>query len=173
MCNDTHTALVGWQRFWGQLKTLEALLVISERRARYVWTCLRGTPLECKASRVLPGMLLIIFSITIWSCVFLSTYMYIYVYLYLSRKGLVGGRGCITVPRIVGHTPLPPPWAFWGFFAFLRLLMPLRRGFLRSPDAGGELECQSRVATSSPPRPPCSCFVGGRRLPVRAATASW
>ena len=46
MSNEVHTALTAWRPFWAQLKVLEALLVVPERRSRFVWTCLRGSPLE-------------------------------------------------------------------------------------------------------------------------------
>ncbi len=63
MCSEVHTSMSGWPRFWDQLKTLEAMLVISERRARYVFTCLRGRPLESKAHWTeLPGTRLQVYS---------------------------------------------------------------------------------------------------------------
>ena len=49
MCNETHTSLSHWKVFWSQLKRLESLLAMSERRSRYVATCLRGTAFESKA----------------------------------------------------------------------------------------------------------------------------
>jgi hypothetical protein len=55
LCCDTHTALEGWKRFWVQCKTLEALLALSERRSRYIWTCLNGTPFQGKVFMKLEG----------------------------------------------------------------------------------------------------------------------
>jgi hypothetical protein len=53
MCNETHTALEHWKHFWNQLKAIETLLALHERRTRFVWTCLRGTPF---ASKVFAGV---------------------------------------------------------------------------------------------------------------------
>jgi hypothetical protein len=46
LCNDVHKHLHHWTHFWDELKNLEALLVVSERRQRFVWTCLRGSHLQ-------------------------------------------------------------------------------------------------------------------------------
>jgi hypothetical protein len=48
MCNETHTSLARWPKFWDQLKVLEALLSLHERRSRLIWTCIRGGPFESK-----------------------------------------------------------------------------------------------------------------------------
>ena len=42
MCNDVRRGLLSWSRFWQQAKAPETMLVISERRSRFIWTCLRG-----------------------------------------------------------------------------------------------------------------------------------
>ena len=43
MCNEVHSVLSHWPVLWDQMKKLEALLAIPERRSRFVWTCLRGS----------------------------------------------------------------------------------------------------------------------------------
>ena len=48
LCNDVHNSMGYFATFWQHLKSLESLLCVSERRGRYVWTCLRGTDLEYK-----------------------------------------------------------------------------------------------------------------------------
>ena len=48
LCNDVHCNLQHFGDFWKELKNLEALLRVDERRARYVFTCLRGSPLAYK-----------------------------------------------------------------------------------------------------------------------------
>lgn len=44
MCADVHESMSHWSAFFADLKVLEAFLRMEERRLRYVWTCLRGTP---------------------------------------------------------------------------------------------------------------------------------
>ena len=44
--SDVHQSMSHWENFHSDLKSLEALLRIDERRQRYVWTCLHGTNLE-------------------------------------------------------------------------------------------------------------------------------
>ena len=48
LASDVHTSLSHWPVFWEQLKSLEAMLHVPERRSRYVWTCVRGTPFAHK-----------------------------------------------------------------------------------------------------------------------------
>lgn len=36
MCNEVHTALPHFSEYWIQLKALETLLVVPERRSRYI-----------------------------------------------------------------------------------------------------------------------------------------
>ena len=43
MVAEVHTSMEHWGEFFSQCKALEAMLVIPERRSRYIWTCLRGT----------------------------------------------------------------------------------------------------------------------------------
>jgi len=43
--NDVHSSLSHWSVYYAQLKTLECFLRVEERRQRFVWTCLRGSPL--------------------------------------------------------------------------------------------------------------------------------
>ena len=44
LCNVVHTSLAYWNKsFYNELKNLEALLVVDERRLHYVWSCLLGT----------------------------------------------------------------------------------------------------------------------------------
>ena len=40
---DIHEDLQHWEGYYQQLKHFESLLVFTERRQRYVWTCVRGT----------------------------------------------------------------------------------------------------------------------------------
>ena len=51
LCSDVHQGMNHWSNFHSELKALEALLRIDERRQRFVWTCLRGTNLEGQAFR--------------------------------------------------------------------------------------------------------------------------
>ena len=46
MMQDVHKSLTYWPEFYADLKVVEALLQNPERRRRFVWTCLRGTPLD-------------------------------------------------------------------------------------------------------------------------------
>ena len=46
LCSDVHQGMSHWSNFHSDLKALEALLRIDERRQRFVWTCLHGTNLE-------------------------------------------------------------------------------------------------------------------------------
>ena len=48
---DVHQAMVHWDTFHSQLKAVEALLRVDERRQRFVWTCLQATQLEALAFR--------------------------------------------------------------------------------------------------------------------------
>ena len=41
---EAHQHLSHWDTFYRQLKVVEALLRIDERRQRYCWTCVRHTP---------------------------------------------------------------------------------------------------------------------------------
>ena len=40
---DVHLRMRGWKPFFHDLKNLEALLGVPERRQRFIFTCLRGT----------------------------------------------------------------------------------------------------------------------------------
>jgi len=51
LCNDVHTSLSHWRCFHAELKHFEGLLCMGERRQRYIWTCLRGTPFEGQSGR--------------------------------------------------------------------------------------------------------------------------
>ena len=51
LCSDVHQGMKHWQAFHAQLKSLEALLRIDERRQRFAWTCLHGTPLDAQSFR--------------------------------------------------------------------------------------------------------------------------
>jgi hypothetical protein len=51
LCEDVHKSLAHWDVFFKQLKCLESFLRIEERRARFVWTCLRNTPMSGLAHR--------------------------------------------------------------------------------------------------------------------------
>ena len=46
LCADVHVSLSYWDTFWKQLKNVEPLLTVEERRMRFVATCMRGTSLE-------------------------------------------------------------------------------------------------------------------------------
>ena len=48
---DVHRSLKHWPQFWIQLKNFEQLLRYPPRRRRFVFTCLRGTPLEVHQSK--------------------------------------------------------------------------------------------------------------------------
>ena len=43
---DTHEELEYFDTFYEQLKNAEGLLKITERRERFVWTCIRGTAFD-------------------------------------------------------------------------------------------------------------------------------
>ena len=44
MSEDVHTSLSHWEEYMKQLKQLEALMRVEERRERFIWSCLRNTP---------------------------------------------------------------------------------------------------------------------------------
>ena len=46
LCADVHQGMCHWKAFHAELKALEALLRIDERRQRFIWTCLHDTNLE-------------------------------------------------------------------------------------------------------------------------------
>ena len=48
---DTHKSLKHWEAFFAELKNLQGLFGMTERRQRYVFTCLRGTPYETNWSK--------------------------------------------------------------------------------------------------------------------------
>ena len=48
---DVHQGMKQWSHFHTALKALECLLRVDERRQRFIWTCLQGTPLEGRGFR--------------------------------------------------------------------------------------------------------------------------
>lgn len=68
---DVHTSLSYWDSFWTQLKNIEALLLMGERRRRFLWTCVRGTPRENQSH-----------SLKYWSCdLYENRWRYVLVFL--------------------------------------------------------------------------------------------
>ena len=51
LCAEVHQGLNHWSAFHAELKALESLLRVQERRQRFVWTCLHGTQLEAQTFR--------------------------------------------------------------------------------------------------------------------------
>ncbi|CAE7488403.1 unnamed protein product, partial [Symbiodinium sp. KB8] len=51
LCADVHQGMGNWAPFYSDLKAVEALLRVDERRQRFIWTCLQGTPLEGQSHR--------------------------------------------------------------------------------------------------------------------------
>ena len=58
---DSHKDLDYWEDFFDHLKNFEALLKISERRERFIWTCVRNTQFQthwaCKKVKRFKGSL--------------------------------------------------------------------------------------------------------------------
>ena len=48
---DVHQGMKHWAHFFDNLKTLESLLRVDERRQRFIWTCLHGTALQGQGFR--------------------------------------------------------------------------------------------------------------------------
>ena len=46
LCSDVHKSLSHWGQFWKDIKNLESLLSVDERRSRFVACCLRGSALQ-------------------------------------------------------------------------------------------------------------------------------
>jgi hypothetical protein len=49
---DVRTCLSYWDSFWDQLKNFEGLLNVGERRRRFVWTCVKGSPLADQSHKL-------------------------------------------------------------------------------------------------------------------------
>ena len=44
LASDSHDGMQHFKKFWADLKQLESLLRMNERRLRFIWTCLRHSP---------------------------------------------------------------------------------------------------------------------------------
>ena len=52
VCQDMHTVMSGWAQLYEQLHKLHAFLSTKERVDRFLWTCVRNSPLEHRSTEV-------------------------------------------------------------------------------------------------------------------------